>query len=300
MQAEAKVGVKRKLEKSDPNAIKTKVPLKADLVIKLNELQKNFDSLEATNQNLEAINRQNLEKIKGLQEKIKTLEKEQQVMPKLTQTECGFEIKCTECNLEATDQAELRLHMESIHGRSNGHDQSGDDLDSSEGARDCRRCDYLAEDRYDLDGHIWYEHEEDEDGRILCKFCGEKFASIANLMKHKKIKHREKVNICKNFNDSGCPFEDQKCWFLHMKNEETFKCNICDTTFESQSDFMKHRKTKHKERVQMCKNKERCVFKNLCWFIHEALNSQMKNENNENKEKNVEKSELEKMSNNTE
>ena len=44
-QAEAKVGMKRKLEKCDRNVIKTKAPLKADLVIKLNELQKKFDTL---------------------------------------------------------------------------------------------------------------------------------------------------------------------------------------------------------------------------------------------------------------
>ena len=296
MQTEAKVGVKRKLEKTDPIAIKTKVPLKADLVIKLNDLQNKFDSLEATNQNLEAINRQNLDKIKGLEEKIKKLEKDQQVMPKFTKSECGFELNCAECNFEATDQVELREHMEKIHGWLNGHNQSGDDLDISEGARDCRRCDYLAEDKYDLDGHIWMEHEEDEDGQILCKFCCEKFANIANLMKHKKIKHREKVSICKNYNDIGCPFEDQKCWFLHLRYEEEFRCNICDTSFQSKSDFMKHRKTKHKEMVQMCKNKERFVFKNSCWFIHEALDTQKINENNENKENNDKKREVEKAS----
>ena len=81
MQVDAKVGVKRKLEKGEPNTIKAKVPLKADLVIKLNELQNRFDNLEATNCNLEARNKQNLEKIKFLQERIKILEKEKQYQP---------------------------------------------------------------------------------------------------------------------------------------------------------------------------------------------------------------------------
>ena len=45
---------------------------------------------------------------------------------------------------------------------------------------------------------------------------------------------------------------------------------------------MKHRKTKHKERVQMCKYKETCVFKTLCWFLHDDY--QNINENNEKKE----------------
>ena len=284
MQVEAKVGVKRKLEKGEPNTIKSKAPLKAELVIKLNELQNRFDTLEATNNDLEATNKQNLEKIQFLQERIKTLEKE--VWPK---TKSGFGLKCTDCNFEAKDEVELSQHMEKIHGSSNDHDKSGDDLDSSEGARDCRRCDYLAEDKYDLDGHIWSEHEEDEDGKIICKFCNEMFANLANMMKHKKMKHREKVSICKNYNDIGCPFEEKKCWFLHITNEETFKCNICDTTFESKSDFMKHRKKKHKERVQMCKNKETCFFKTSCWFLHEEVDHENKNENSEKKDDNVER-----------
>ena len=29
------------------------------------------------------------------------------------------------------------------------------------------RCDYEADNMYDLDGHIWAEHEEDEDNYIL-------------------------------------------------------------------------------------------------------------------------------------
>ena len=115
-------------------------------------------------------------------------------------------------------------------------------------------------------------------------------------MKHKKVKHREKVSICKNYNDSGCPFEDEKCWFLHIRNEETFKCNICDTSLESKSDFMKHRRNKHKERVQMCKNKEKCVFGNSCWFIHEALDNQKINKNNEKKENIVKNFEVKKVS----
>ena len=41
--------------------------------------------------------------------------------------------------------------------------------DSSQGMRDCKRCDYVAEDRYEMDGHLWSEHEDDEDGTIICK-----------------------------------------------------------------------------------------------------------------------------------
>ena len=42
------------------------------------------------------------------------------------------------------EEVELSLHVEKIHGGSNDHDKSGEDLDSNEGAKDCGRCDYLA------------------------------------------------------------------------------------------------------------------------------------------------------------
>ena len=69
-----------------------------------------------------------------------------------------------------------------------------------------------------------------------------------------------------------------------MRNEENFKCKICDITFESKHEFMKHRKLKHKEMVQMCKNNGQCLFKNSCWFRHEEYDNQIIIENNEENE----------------
>ena len=152
--------MKRKLDVVDCKNSKSKVPLKAELIIQLKELQDNFDALKATNI-------KNLNTIKLLQDRIEALENDKYESPK-----------------EAITEDKLTLHNDK------NHDISQDDLDSSEGVRDCKRCDYEAEDRYDLDGHIWTEHEEDEDGHTNCKFCDEKFANVANLMMHKKIKHR--------------------------------------------------------------------------------------------------------------
>ena len=75
--------------------------------------------------------------------------------------------------------------MKNVHEGS--HENSREDLDSSQGFQVCNRCDYEEEDRYELDGHIWYEHEEDEDGDLSCNFCDEKFANIPDMMMHKKI-----------------------------------------------------------------------------------------------------------------
>ena len=198
------------------------------------------------------------------------MEKEKDMVTKETQVETGFELKCNECNFKPTSSSEISWHMVENHGWS--HDQSQEDLDSSEGVRFCKRCDYEAQDRYELDGHIWMEHEEDEEGHITCKFCRERFANVANLMVHKKIKHKEKIATCKNFIEGGCPFEDKRCWFLHIKNSETFNCNICNQNFLTKSQFMQHRKSQHKNMVQICRNEEGCVYRHSCWFRHEKVN----------------------------
>ena len=105
IQSDAKAGMKRKIELVNSNPNDSKTPLKADLVIQLKQLQDDFNALEASN-------KKNLEKIKCLQEKIKTMESEKQTSPKETQTEHGLELKCDECNFEATNQLELSWHME--------------------------------------------------------------------------------------------------------------------------------------------------------------------------------------------
>ena len=144
IQSDAKAGMKRKIELVDSNHMNSKTTLKGDLVIQLKQLQDDFNALEASN-------KKNLEKIKCLQEKIKTMESEKQTSPKETQTEHGLELKCDECNFEATNQLELSWHMDKIHGWS--QNQNADDLDSTEGLRDCPRCEYQAEDKYNMDGH---------------------------------------------------------------------------------------------------------------------------------------------------
>ena len=180
--------------------------------------------------------------------------------PKETLTESAQELKCSKCNLIASNDSESNLR--NIHEWP--LNQSSDDLDYSAGPVDCKRCNYQAEDGYDLDGHRWSEHEEDEDGLINCKICEENFANIGNLMKHKKLKHREKVAACQNYNANGCPFEESKCWFIHMQSNEDFKCNLCQENFISKSNFMKHRISKHRDLVQFCRNNEDCEY-NKTW-----------------------------------
>ena len=110
--------MKRKLEPSnskakdekvnDEKATMKKVPLKADLIIQLKDLQDNFN-------NLEAINFKNLETIRDLQAKVEALEKEKFETLKQTQAETVSELICNDCDYKAFKDSELSLHMENVH-----------------------------------------------------------------------------------------------------------------------------------------------------------------------------------------
>ena len=89
--------MKRKIGLVDSNPIKSKTPLKADLIIQLKHLQDEFNILEASN-------KKNLDTIRCLQEKIVNMENEKQTYPKETQTEQELDLKCDECNFEATNR----------------------------------------------------------------------------------------------------------------------------------------------------------------------------------------------------
>ena len=92
-------------------------------------------------------------------------------------------------------------------------------------------------------------------------------------MLHKKAFHKEKVNACWNFSDGKCEFGDELCWFIHCESsQETgfkeIKCNTCEKVFERITNFMQHNKSVHRNKVQMCRNKDSCSYQH-CWFRHD-------------------------------
>ena len=99
------------------------------------------------------------------------------------------------------------------------------------------------------------------------------------LMEHRKKNHTESVQLCWNFSSGKCGYGDDKCWFLHCKaSKSEMKCNFCDKTFASQSEFLTHRKRYHKQIVQPCRNLKnvKCGYTNEnCSFNHNE------NENND-------------------
>ena len=267
-----KVGIKRKIgiveseskTKTKVNTVgKTKPPLKGELIIQLKELQEKFDDLENKSK-----------------ENIKSLEQENETLKSINKN-----------NVEVIKSLKERVGLP--------NDQELDELDMSEGPRYCVKCDYQAEDGYDLDAHTWSEHEEDASeidglttkskGKFLeCNFCDNKFQTLKNLMMHKKQDHLENVAACWNFSHGNCDFGDKSCWFKHIIEDATkpeeFTCKMCGIDNLSKSSYYKHKKNKHSESVQKCKNQinGKCIYKSEnCWFIHD--NKEFMEETDESK-----------------
>ena len=155
-----------------------------------------------------------------------------------------------EKNFKKTEEKKLEV------GDDNGTDE---DLDLSFGPRYCDKCGYEAEDGYQLDGHTWSEHEDDNDVELLpCQHCDKRFSILKELMTHKKSNHVENVSIWWPLSNGACPYEET-CWFQHEEHsietnmEQGLICNICKETFKSRNEFMMHKRIQHEENVQTCK-----------------------------------------------
>ena len=60
--------------------------------------------------------------------------------------------------------------------------------------------------------------------------------------------------------------------FVKINKANSFTCTFCGESFESKTELMVHRKTKHKSKVRMCTNfmQNNCKFESkACWYSHD-------------------------------
>ena len=113
-------------------------------------------------------------------------------------------------------------------------------------------------------------------------FCSEKFPDSCELMRHKKLTHIEKVQLCIQFTGGDCTY-GESCWFSHESSGKKllyeFKCNHCEEKFQFKSSFMRHKKLEHSELVANCKYESLCQYSSqTCLFKHKNI----ENENDQN------------------
>ena len=137
----------------------------------------------------------------------------------------------------------------------------------------CEECEYPAECMNDLVYHMFEFHPlTEKEPSIKCNHCENTFTSKRDLMVHKKREHAEKVQLCINISNGECIYGNG-CWFKHDDiSLPVYNCNLCDKTFRTKSEFMKHKKNDHAENVAKCENNKdgTCRFSSTsCWFHHE-------------------------------
>ena len=122
---------------------KKKPPTKAEVMV-------DFKALKEKHESLIKENIVNLEVIDKLKKELLLLkdnqnENEKETISKETQTNCNMFLKCNECNFETPSDSVLDWHLSKIHGWST--EQITEFLDNTDDPRNCRKCDYEAEDK---------------------------------------------------------------------------------------------------------------------------------------------------------
>ena len=246
---------KRKFDLIESNPTKMTV-IKKKMPLK-SELNTQLTDLQAKYESLEIENKQNKETIKNLEENVKSLQQQNMSKPKES------------CKLSTVSVQTEEIIL-------------------------CHKCDYEADDIYELDAHTYSEHLPES--YLTCRYCEYGFDTKKELMIHRKKHHIDRVNTCRDFSNGVCPFVDSVCWYKHSEAvltigevSNTFKCNLCDEGYTSKSEIMYHKKLKH--RAPQCKNNIQgtCWFgEEKCWFAHNQIKESDKNENDEENTKNNE------------
>ena len=234
--------------KSEPNM---KALKKEDMIARVSALHANYKilenknlDLEKKNINLEEENQVHKEAINLLKETVKILEEKATLIKKDKKT------------------TEIQTDISNLEG-------------PSKDVYFCGDCDYLADCIHDFNDHTHSSDDLENPNMSLfnCNFCDESFKTLADVMKHNKLKHTSSVQHCKQFLENICFYGDN-CWFLHSetfrKSEPSFKCNFCDKKFRTHNILREHMKILHYQFVSNCKNYGECKFgPKKCWFLHQ-------------------------------
>ena len=203
----------------------------------LQELKEKLKHLQEEHDRVIDENNKNVEKIKELESKVKTLEEVKEMFD-------------SQPKIARTTSGGLLLF--------------------------CNECEFPADDLYYLGQHMYEDHTEGTENKIVCHYCDETFETKDDVMKHRKKTHKEKVKECIYFTAGKCHYGDELCWFIHSKTNKKqldedleIKCKHCDKTFKLRSEFMQHRKRYHSEFVPVCNNflNGNCEYL-TCWFKH--------------------------------
>ena len=207
---------------SKTSVIALKDMKKVDLIQYCESIEALNEQLRKENESLKMEIDQNNAAVEDLHEKISKIEKNQK--DEYGCCECDFVANCIHDHEDHShDPLEFECyhclarfetkHLVMIHTKHN-HEES------------VPHCVKYLETSCEFSNNCWFLHDEslrESKATFKCNFCENMFKTKYQLMRHKKIKHVQKVKMCIN-EKKGCKFGHEKCWFLHNENiEELYK-----------------------------------------------------------------------------
>ena len=204
------------VDKIDPSS-KTKQPLKAELAIKLKELQVNYEELEVkSKKDIEILLKENND--------LKRYDLDAHFWGEHDEAE-NETIYCKFC-----DEIFVSLHDLMKHKKTNHREKVSLCDNFSNGS-----CIYG-------DENCWFVHENETEKikEFKCNFCKKEFYKTSDFLKHRKMEHEQLVPVCNRFKDGKCIFGADKCWFQHKKDESDDDYDqVKNTNFENNEVIQK-------------------------------------------------------------
>lgn len=209
-----------------------KVPLKAELVIQLKALQKDYEALKLENA-------KNLEHIQTLEIKVVDLETQTEHNDKEADTEPVEQTNNEKCEYVGEDEYDLDAHAFSEECDQHftcyycGHNLNTKaelmihrKIEHEHKVKPCRNfsgggCDLKDEDCWYI--HIRSSCQEKPLTTFTCNICEKVFVNRREFMCHRKKQHVQAVPYCNKASSGKCIFGNENCWFQHneiKKSEE--------------------------------------------------------------------------------
>ena len=170
---------------------------------------------------------------------------------------------CNDCSFQGYSKIELEQHLKTTHhGPSEANKitchtcakmfYSKSDLMKHRKVEHIdiiKKCRFFAAGGCEFEKEVcWFRHDNeveqsrtrktpDLDNLFKCRFCEKTFQEKSAFMLHRKNDHQRVVKQCRNYNEEGCSFTNEQCWYKHSENRH--EKSLSETEEEHASGFWK-------------------------------------------------------------
>lgn len=173
---------------------------------------------------------------------------------------------CDQCSKVFPKKSNFARHMREVHAikksytclqcnkafTSKRHLQEHSGIHKGEKAHQCPHCNHLCYTASGVRTHIYEVHSGLEQRPYCCDICGEKFAKVYGLKRHKQRKHTDQQLMCHVCSKAFSCKEDLNTHSRTHIGVGTLKCDSCNKTFATSWALQRHSKTHQKSKTFTC------------------------------------------------